>query len=43
MAAVLSLENQWDWFTHVLEWWKHKASLNILYVKYEDMKTDPLT
>ena len=43
MAAVLSPENQWDWFTHVLGWWKRKASPNILYVKYEDMKTDPLT
>ena len=43
MAAVLSPENQWDWFTHVLGWWKHKASPNILYVKYEDMKTNPLT
>ena len=31
------------WFTHVLGWRKHKDSPNILYIKYEDMKTDPLT
>ena len=31
------------WFDHVLGWWKHRDSQNILYVKYEDMKRDPLT
>ena len=32
-----------DWFDHVLGWWKHNDSPNILYVKYEDMKMDPFT
>ena len=32
-----------DWFDHVLGWWKHRDSPNILYVKYENMKNDPLT
>ena len=31
-----------DWFSHVLGWWKHRDAPNILFVKYEDMKADPL-
>ena len=31
------------WFDHVLGWWKHRDSPNILYIMYEDMKRDPLT
>ena len=31
------------WFYHVLGWWKHNDAPNILFLKYEDMKTDPLT
>ena len=29
-----------DWFDHVLDWWKHRDSENILFLKYEDMKRD---
>ena len=29
-----------DYFDHVLSWWAHKGSPNILFVKYEDMKKD---
>ena len=29
-----------SWFDHVLGWWKHKDSPNILFIKYEDMKKD---
>ncbi|XP_071954184.1 uncharacterized protein [Antedon mediterranea] len=28
-------------FTHVLEYWKHRHDSNFLYMKYEDMKRDP--
>lgn len=28
------------WFDHVLEWWKHRDSDNILFLKYEDLKKD---
>ena len=28
------------WFDHVLEWWKHKDDPNVLFLKYEDLKTD---
>jgi hypothetical protein len=31
------------WYNHVLGWWKHRDSPNILCIKYEDMKRDPLT
>lgn len=30
-----------SWFDHVLEWWKHKDDLNVLFLKYEDMNRDP--
>ena len=26
------------WFDHVLEWWKHRESDSILFLKYEDIK-----
>ncbi|XP_071954183.1 uncharacterized protein [Antedon mediterranea] len=28
-------------FTHVLDYWKHRHDSNFLYMKYEDMKRDP--
>ena len=44
IGAMLSEENPFGgWFTHVLGWWEHKDTPNILFVKYEDMKTDPHT
>lgn len=27
-----------DWFGHVLSWWDHKDSKNVLFLKYEDLK-----
>ena len=30
-----------NWCDHVLGWWKNRDAPNILFVKYEDMKTDP--
>ena len=42
IAKMLSKENLFaGWFTHVLGWWEHRDSPNILFVKYEDMKNDP--
>ena len=29
------------WFDHVLGWWKHKYAPNILFIKYEDIVSDP--
>ena len=29
-----------SWFDHVLGWWQHKDSPNILFIKYEDIKKD---
>ena len=29
------------WFDHVLGWWKHKDAPNILFIKYEDIVSDP--
>ena len=29
-----------DYFTHILSWWAHRDSPNILFLKYEDMKKD---
>ncbi|GIJ92516.1 hypothetical protein Asppvi_001794 [Aspergillus pseudoviridinutans] len=29
-----------DWFDHVLSWWEHRDSDNILFLKYEDLKKD---
>jgi len=31
------------WTDHVLGWWKHKDDANVLYLKYEDVKKDPLS
>ena len=28
------------WMKHVLEWWEHKDKLNILFLKYEDVKKE---
>lgn len=28
-----------DWFDHVLSWWKHRDADNILFLKYEDLKS----
>ena len=30
-----------SWFDHVLGWWKHRDTPNVLFLKYEDMKKDP--
>ena len=30
-----------NWCDHVLGWWKNRDAPNILFVKHEDMKTDP--
>ena len=44
MEQILSKETPFGgWFYHVLGWWKHNDAPNILFIKYEDMKTDPLT
>ena len=29
-----------DYFDHVLSWWEHRNSENVLFMKYEDMKKD---
>ena len=29
-----------DYFDHILSWWAHRDSPNILFMKYEDMKKD---
>lgn len=29
-----------DWFDHVLSWWAHRDADNILFLKYEDLRTD---
>lgn len=29
-----------DWFHHVLSWWEHRDSGNVLFLKYEDLKKD---
>lgn len=29
-----------DWFHHVVSWWEHRDSENILFLKYEDLKKD---
>ena len=44
VGEFFSKETQFGgWFYHVLGWWKHNDAPNILFIKYEDMKTDPLT
>ena len=32
-----------SWFDHVLGWWMHKDDPNVLFLKFEDMKTDLTT
>ena len=27
-----------SWFDHVLNWWKNKDDLNVLFIKYEEIK-----
>jgi len=29
-----------DWFDHVLSWWAHRDAGNILFLMYEDLRTD---
>ena len=29
-----------DWFDHVLSWWNHRQSENILFLRFEDMKNN---
>ena len=31
-----------DYFDHVLSWWNHKDDDNVLFIKYEDMRSDPV-
>ena len=31
-----------DWFEHTLAWWKLRNEPNVLILKYEDMKMDPV-
>ena len=43
-SEFVSIGAKWGgWFYHILGWWKHRDSPNILYIKYKDLKTDPLT
>ncbi|EPS25151.1 hypothetical protein PDE_00082 [Penicillium oxalicum 114-2] len=30
-----------DWFDHVLSWWEQRDAKNVLFLKYEDLLTDP--
>ncbi|KAF9884465.1 hypothetical protein FE257_001726 [Aspergillus nanangensis] len=32
-----------DWFDHVLSWWAEREHGNILFLKYEDLKQDPVS
>ena len=32
-----------DYFDHVLGWWAHKDDDNVLFIKFEDLKRDPVT
>ena len=32
-----------DYFDHVLSWWAHKNDDNVLFIKFEDMKREPVT
>ena len=31
-----------DYFDHVLGWWAHKDDDNVLFIKFEDLKRDPV-
>ena len=31
-----------DYFDHVLSWWAHRDDSNVLFIKFEDMKRDPV-
>ncbi len=31
-----------DYFDWYLQWWEKRESLDFLFVKYEDLKTDPV-
>ena len=31
-----------DYFDHILSWWTHRNDDNVLFVKFEDMKREPL-
>ena len=32
-----------NYFDHVLSWWAHKDDDNVLFIKFEDMKREPVT
>ena len=32
-----------DYFDHILGWWAHKVDDNVLFIKFEDLKLDPVT
>ena len=32
-----------DYFDHILSWWAHKDDDNVLFIKFEDMKREPVT
>ena len=32
-----------DYFDHILSWWAHRDDDNVLFIKYEDLKRDPVT
>ena len=32
-----------DYFDHLLSWWAHKDDGNVLFIKFEDLKRDPVT
>ena len=32
-----------DYFDHVLGWWAHRNDNNVLFIKFEDLKRDPVT
>ena len=32
-----------DYFDHVLGWWSHRNDENVLFIKFEDMKRNPVT
>ena len=32
-----------DYFDHILGWWAHRDDDNVLFIKFEDLKRDPVT